>query len=40
MESEPEPKDVIVLGAINQGIKKFEKIQKTTKLILKSLMEF
>ena len=32
METEPEPKDVIVLGAINQGIKKFEKIQKTTKV--------
>ena len=32
MESEPEPKDVIVLGAIKQGIKKFEKIQKTTQV--------
>ena len=29
---ETEPKDVIVLGAINQGIKKFEKIQKTTQV--------
>ena len=29
---ESEPKDVIVLGAINQGIKKFEKIQKTTQV--------
>ena len=32
MEPEPEAKDVIVLGAIKQGIKKFEKIQKTTKV--------
>ena len=32
MDSEPEPKDVIVLGAIKQGIKKFEKIQKTTQV--------
>ena len=32
MESEPEPKDVIVLGAIKHGIKKFEKIQKTTQV--------
>ena len=29
---EPEPKDVIVLGAIKHGIKKFEKIQKTTQI--------
>ncbi|PJC51065.1 MAG: hypothetical protein CO032_01495 [Nitrosopumilales archaeon CG_4_9_14_0_2_um_filter_34_16] len=27
-----EPKDVIVLGAIKQGIKKFEKIQKMTQI--------
>ncbi|MFQ5497384.1 MAG: hypothetical protein ACE5DU_05805 [Nitrosopumilus sp.] len=29
---EPEPKDVIVLGAIKHGIKKFDKIQKTTQI--------
>ncbi len=29
---EPEPKDLIVLGAIKNGIKKFEKIQKTTQI--------
>ena len=27
-----EPKDIIVLGAIKHGIKKFEKIQKTTQI--------
>ncbi len=29
---EPEPKDIIVLGAIKNGIKKFDKIQKTTQI--------
>ncbi|QLH07978.1 hypothetical protein [Nitrosopumilus ureiphilus] len=29
---EEEPKDTIVLGAIKHGIKKFEKIQKTTQI--------
>ena len=29
---ESEPKNVIVLGAIKHGIKKFEKIQKTTQI--------
>ncbi len=29
---EPEPTDIIVLGAIKHGIKKFEKIQKTTNI--------
>ena len=29
---EAEPKDLIVLGAIKQGIKKFDKIQKMTKI--------
>ena len=29
---EEESKDIIVLGAIRQGIKKFEKIQKTTQI--------
>jgi DNA-binding HxlR family transcriptional regulator len=29
---ETEPKDLIVLGAIKQGVKKFEKIQKMTKV--------
>ena len=29
---EPEPKDVIVLGAIKHGIKKFDKIQKMTNI--------
>ena len=33
MESSPEePKDVIVLGAIKKGAKKFDKIQKMTKI--------
>lgn len=32
MESEPEPKDVIVLEAINKGAKKFDKIEKVTKI--------
>ena len=29
---EAEPKDLIVLGAIKHGIKKFDKIQKMTKI--------
>ena len=29
---ETEPKDIIVLGAIKHGIKKFDKIQKTTQI--------
>jgi DNA-binding HxlR family transcriptional regulator len=29
---DPEPKDIIVLGAIKHGINKFEKIQKTTQI--------
>ena len=29
---EEEPKDIIVLGAIKHGIKKFDKIQKTTQI--------
>ena len=29
---ETEPKDIIVLGAIRHGIKKFDKIQKTTQI--------
>ena len=29
---DPEPKDVIVLGAIRRGAKKFDKIQKETKI--------
>ena len=29
---DPEPKDIIVLGAIKHGIDKFEKIQKTTQI--------
>ena len=29
---ESEPKDIIVLGAIKHGIKKFDKIQKTTQI--------
>ncbi len=29
---EPEPKDLIVLGAIKNGIKKFDKIKKTTQI--------
>ena len=29
---EPEPKDVIVLGAIKSGAKKFDKIRKVTKI--------
>ncbi len=29
---EPEPKDLIVLGAIKHGIKKFDKIQKMTQI--------
>ncbi|MGI0082384.1 MAG: hypothetical protein ACREAG_03655 [Nitrosopumilaceae archaeon] len=29
---EPEPKDVIVLSAISRGAKKFDKIEKTTKI--------
>ncbi len=34
---EEEPKDIIVLGAIKHGIKKFDKIQKTTQIDLKEL---
>ena len=37
MESEPEPKDVKVLEAINKGSKKFDKIQKITKIDGKEL---
>lgn len=33
----PEPKDIIVLGAIKNGIKKFNKIQKTTQTKPKEL---
>jgi DNA-binding HxlR family transcriptional regulator len=29
---DPEPKDIIILGAIKHGINKFEKIQKTTQI--------
>ena len=29
---DPEPKDIIVLGAIKHGINKFDKIQKTTQI--------
>ena len=36
---ESEQKDVIILGAINQGIKKFEKIQKTTQVDPEELNE-
>ena len=32
MESSPEPKEVIVLGAIRRGIKKFDKIQKAAQV--------
>ena len=32
-----EPKDIIVLGAIKHGIKKFEKIQKITQIEPKEL---
>ncbi|MBI5377712.1 MAG: hypothetical protein HZA82_03720 [Thaumarchaeota archaeon] len=39
MESEPEPKDVIVLEAINKGAKKFDKIEKVTKIDGKELNE-
>jgi DNA-binding HxlR family transcriptional regulator len=34
---EEEPKDIIVLGAIKHGIKKFDKIQKTTQIDSKEL---
>ena len=37
MESEPEPKDVIILEAINKGAKKFDRIQKITKIEAKEL---
>jgi predicted transcriptional regulator len=37
MESEPEPKDVIVLEAINKGAKKFDKIERSTKINGKEL---
>lgn len=39
MESEPEPKDVIVLEAINKGAKKFDKIQRITKIDGKEINE-
>lgn len=39
MDSEPEPKDVIVLEAINKGNKKFDKIEKATKIEGKELNE-
>ena len=34
-----EPKDIIVLGAIKSGAKKFDKIQKVTKIDPKELNE-
>lgn len=34
---DPTPKDIIVLGAIKHGIKKFEKIQKITQIELEEL---
>jgi DNA-binding HxlR family transcriptional regulator len=34
---EPEPKDVVVLEAINKGAKKFDKIEKSTKIDGKEL---
>lgn len=37
MESESEPKDVVVLEAINKGAKKFDKIVKITKMDGKEL---
>ena len=37
MESEAEPKDVIVLEAINKGAKKFDRINKVTKIDGKEL---
>jgi len=39
MEPEPEPKDVIVLEAINKGTKKFDKIERVTKIEGKELNE-
>ncbi|HXV37963.1 MAG TPA: hypothetical protein VD699_00100 [Nitrosopumilaceae archaeon] len=39
MESESDPKDVIVLEAINKGNKKFDKIEKVTKIKGKELNE-
>ncbi len=39
MESESDPKDVIVLEAINKGNKKFDKIEKVTKIQDKELNE-
>ncbi|MGH9999555.1 MAG: hypothetical protein ACRD90_06820, partial [Nitrosopumilaceae archaeon] len=39
MESESEPKDVIVLETINKGNKKFDKIEKVTKIQGKELNE-
>ena len=36
-EMEEEPKDIIVLGAIKHGIKRFEKIQETTQIEAKDL---
>ncbi|MDH3501421.1 MAG: winged helix-turn-helix transcriptional regulator [Nitrosopumilus sp.] len=37
IDSMEEPKDLIVLGAIKNGIKKFDKIQKTTQIDSKEL---
>jgi DNA-binding HxlR family transcriptional regulator len=34
---EPEPKELIVLGAIKNGITKFDKIKKTTQIEAKEL---
>ena len=39
MESESDPKDVVVLEAINKGAKKFDKIEKITKIEGKELNE-
>ncbi|MGI0011566.1 MAG: hypothetical protein ACREAE_09220, partial [Nitrosopumilaceae archaeon] len=39
MESESEPKDVIVLEAISRGAKKFDKIEKITKIDDKEINE-
>ena len=39
MESEPDPKEVIVLEAVNKGNKKFDKIEKVTKIQGKELNE-
>lgn len=39
MESEQDPKDVIILEAINKGAKKFDKIEKVTKIEGKEINE-